>query len=70
MERIWGGLSTGNRLIRVGPVSNLSGKGFLNPHAAGFRLSNFQLGNPGPQGPIDYNTSQYKPVVPYTYIIE
>jgi hypothetical protein len=43
---------------------------FTNSHPAGFRLSNYRLGNPGPQGPIDYTSPQYSAVVPYTFIIE
>jgi hypothetical protein len=39
-------------------------------HPAGAMLSTYQPGNPGPQGPIDYESLQYKAVVPYTYVIQ
>jgi hypothetical protein len=55
--------------MRIKPRSG-SQLGYTMPHAAGFRISNVQLGNPGPQGPIDYNSPQYRPVVPYTFVIE
>jgi hypothetical protein len=39
-------------------------------HAPGATLCTYQPGNPGPQGPIDYTSPQYKAVVPYAYIIQ
>jgi hypothetical protein len=39
-------------------------------HPAGAMLCTYQPGNPGPQGPIDYASPQYRAVVPYTYIIQ
>jgi hypothetical protein len=39
-------------------------------HPPGSMLCNYQPGNPGPQGPIDYGSPQYRAVVPYTYIIQ
>jgi hypothetical protein len=39
-------------------------------HGAGAMLCTYQPGNPGPQGPIDYASPQYRAVVPYTYIIQ
>jgi hypothetical protein len=39
-------------------------------HAPGAMLCTYQPGNPGPQGPIDYHSSQYRAVVPFTYIIQ
>jgi hypothetical protein len=39
-------------------------------HPAGSMLCTYQPGNPGPQGPIDYASPQYRAVVPYTYIIQ
>jgi hypothetical protein len=39
-------------------------------HPQGAVLCTYQPGNPGPQGPIDYNSPQYRAVVPYTYIIQ
>ncbi len=39
-------------------------------HPPGAMLCNYQPGNPGPQGPIDYTSPQYRAVVPYTYIVQ
>jgi hypothetical protein len=39
-------------------------------HPPGAPLCTYQPGNPGPQGPIDYTSPQYRAVVPYTYIIQ
>jgi hypothetical protein len=39
-------------------------------HPPGAMLCTYQPGNPGPQGPIDYASPQYRAVVPYTYIIQ
>ena len=39
-------------------------------HSGSTMLCTYQPGNPGPQGPIDYGSPQYKAVVPYTYIIQ
>jgi hypothetical protein len=39
-------------------------------HSPSELLSTYPLGNPGPQGLIDYNSPQYRAVVPYTYIVQ
>jgi len=39
-------------------------------HQPGTMLCTYQPGNPGPQGPIDYGSPQYKAVVPFAYIIQ
>ena len=40
------------------------------PHAAGCAISNVPLGNPGPQGPIDWTADNYRAVVPLAAILE
>jgi hypothetical protein len=40
------------------------------PHAAGCTISNVPLGNPGPQGPIDWSADNFRHVVPLATILE
>jgi hypothetical protein len=39
-------------------------------HAAGCTISNVPLGNPGPQGPIDWSADNFRHVVPLATILE
>jgi hypothetical protein len=39
-------------------------------HAAGCSISNVPLGNPGPQGPIDWTADNFRSVVPLAAVIE
>jgi hypothetical protein len=58
--------TTLNQITVVWPTTNKFSVG----HPGGAMLSNYQPGNPGPQGAINYASPQYKAVVPYTYIIQ
>jgi hypothetical protein len=42
----------------------------IRPHYAGCTISNVPLGNPGPQGPIDWTLDSYRSVVPLAAILE
>jgi hypothetical protein len=51
-----------------GVPTDLGGAKFTHP--PGTMLCTYQPGNPGPQGPINYASPQYKAVVPFAYIVQ
>lgn len=77
-QRVFIGMGTSQEMATVTNLQITKGQMTLQfaaggsqfSHPGGSMICTAQPGNPGPQGPIDYSSQQYKAVVPYTFIIQ